>query len=408
MEMEQAPAPRQQAPMAALQRRIILRYDPALLNETDYDLRSAGDAGPPGDERIAALRVETATLTAREIAELARDRTVAASAGEMPVRHVQSAPPEPGDDLPPTISWGLRHVGAENLPATAGAGISVAILDTGIDAGHPAFAGLIGPDNYVDFTGTGLSDSVGHGTHCAGTILGRDVAVGGRTPTRIGIARGITRPLIAKVLDMNGGSSEAVVNGALWALQQGAHVVSMSLGLDFAAAVDAHRRRGLPPAAAYSLALAGYRETLQMFDHLVSLAGVRTRKVLPLFIAAAGNSSDRDSFAVKAEPPAASTGVISVGAVGPDLSVWAQSNTEPLVVAPGVEIWSAVPGGGLAPNTGTSMATPHVAGVAAVLAQRLTAAGRFSPARLRDALMASARPLPGDPADLGDGIPVLE
>ncbi|UUZ52799.1 S8 family serine peptidase [Massilia sp. H-1] len=80
-----------------------------------------------------------------------------------------------------------------------------------------------------DFTGDGNGDGHGHGTHCAGTIFGR--AVNG---IRIGVAPGVTRALIGKVLDSDGGgSSDNIVEAMLWAVEQGAHVISMSIGMDF-------------------------------------------------------------------------------------------------------------------------------------------------------------------------------
>ena len=92
--------------------------------------------------------------------------------------------------------------GRRDRSTWTGEGVTVAVLDTGIDSKHPAFAGVDIVEK--DFTGTGNGDRQGHGTHCAGTIFGRDV-----DGKRIGVARGVKRALIGKVLgDEGGGDSE--------------------------------------------------------------------------------------------------------------------------------------------------------------------------------------------------------
>jgi subtilisin family serine protease len=70
------------------------------------------------------------------------------------------------------MGWGVRAIRADMSPYS-GEGVIVAVLDTGIDAAHPAFAGMELVQR--DFTGAGNGDVHGHGTHCAGTIFGRDV-----------------------------------------------------------------------------------------------------------------------------------------------------------------------------------------------------------------------------------------
>src|SRR5690606_41473924 len=89
------------------------------------------------------------------------------------------------------VTWGVKAMGAYTSPFD-GSGIVVAVLDTGIDPTHPAFAGV----NLTrrNFTTAGDDDTHGHGTHCAGTIFGR--AVNG---TRIGVAPGVTEAVIGKV-----------------------------------------------------------------------------------------------------------------------------------------------------------------------------------------------------------------
>ncbi|WP_211193338.1 S8 family serine peptidase [Actinoplanes sp. TBRC 11911] len=109
----------------------------------------------------------------------------------------------------------MTAVGAAGSPFT-GASVRVAVLDTGIDAAHPAFTGV--SLTQKDFTGEGDGDENSHGTHCAGTVFGRDV--GG---TRIGVARGVTDVLIGKVLIKRGvGSTANLAAGTHWAVTNGA------------------------------------------------------------------------------------------------------------------------------------------------------------------------------------------
>ncbi|MDB5045968.1 MAG: hypothetical protein JWQ08_2018, partial [Deinococcus sp.] len=301
-----------------------------------------------------------------------------------------------------------------------GAGTVVAVLDTGIDASHPAFAGVELAEQ--DFSGDGNGDTEGHGTHCAGTIFGRDV-----NGTRIGVARGVGRALIGKVLGEQGGSSEAIARAILWAVQEGAHVISMSLGIDFPGLVARLERQGFPTPLATSVALEGYRANVKMFEALAYTAqhwGAEERPVL--LVAAAGNESQRDQnkdWEVSVSPPAVSTGFLSVAAVGqaggqPEaqaaggLVVAPFSNTNANIAAPGVGIVSARAGGGSAnpfiSMSGTSMAAPHVAGVTALWAEKLIRTNQLSLLQLGTRVAGSATfsGLAGgtDPADVGLGL----
>ena len=218
----------------------------------------------------------------------------------------------------------------------------VAVLDTGIDAAHPAFAGVTLVEQ--DFTGEGNGDTHGHGTHCAGTIFGRDV-----DGTRIGVARGVKKALIGKVLGGEGGGSDAIVRAINWAVEEGANVISMSLGIDFPGFVEfLITNQGLPIDLATTTALEGYRQNVLLFERLASL--VRAREAFgetTLIVAAAGNESRRDEnadFEIACSPPAVSEGLISVAALGLSngkFTVAPFSNTNVLVSGPGVGIQSA-------------------------------------------------------------------
>ena len=284
------------------------------------------------------------------------------------------------------------------------------MLDTGIDSTHPAFAGVTLVRK--NFTAAGDDDQHGHGTHCAGTIFGRNT-----NGTRIGVAPGVTKALIGKVIGEGSGSSDKIADAVLWAVENGAHVISMSLGIDFPGLVKRLIDSGFPPELATSRALEGYRLNVQLFEKLASL--VRGRSAFSgqptLLVAAAGNESQRDTnpdLEIAVSPPAVSEGMISVAALGQGdpagLTIALFSNTGANLSGPGVAIVSAKRGGGLASMSGTSMATPHVAGVAALWAEKIKQTRSLNAFEWLGRLTGSATSAslkPGfDPFDVGAGL----
>jgi subtilisin family serine protease len=322
-------------------------------------------------------RVEVHNVRENEAIDIARDPQVAAVAKPMPTALIK---PLEVAGAAATGAWGIAAVKADTSNFT-GDGVVVAVLDTGIDKSHPAFAGVAIVEQ--DFSGSGNGDRQGHGTHCAGTIFGRDVS-----GTRIGIARGVKKALIGKVLaDDGGGSSEMIFRGIQWALDQGAEVISMSLGFDFPGAVERMRQAGLPTQAAVSDSLETYRSNLRFFDALMQMVRAQAAfRNTAVVVAASGNESERRSnppFTIAASLPAAAEGVVSVAALGQGtggkLEIAEFSNTMAQVAAPGVNILSAKVGGGLRSLSGTSMACPHVAGVAALWWESLRQSGALRP-----------------------------
>lgn len=267
-------------------------------------------------------------------------------------------------------TWGIRQLKADRLHAKGitGNGIVVGHLDTGADGNHSALKSAF--HSFAEFDDLGFEvtpspaphDTADHGTHTAGTIAGR--TVGGRA---IGMA---PEALLASAIVIEGGNVNArILAGMDWIIGQGAHILSMSLGIR------------------------GFTE-----DFLPLTQILRSRGVLPVF--AAGNEGPGTS-----RSPGNYSEALSVGAMASNLKVASFSSSrefnrpnDPIVpdlVAPGVGIVSAMPGGGYQEMDGTSMATPHVAGLAALLMQANPSA---TIDEVENAIVASCKRLKGEPS----------
>ncbi|MGK5676065.1 S8 family serine peptidase [Micromonospora sp. URMC 106] len=267
-----------------------------------------------------------------------------------------------------------------------GRGVTVAVLDTGADAGHPDLAGRIRESrNFTDVTEDG--DVIGHGTHVASTIAGTGAASNGQY-------RGVAPDaelLVGKVCPDRSCPESAMLAGMQWAAEQGADVVNMSISGPDTVGVD-------------------------LLEEAVNRL---TEQHGTLFVAAAGNegglgagSVGTPSTAEAALSVAASTrddAVADFSSRGPRLG---DGGTKPEIAAPGVDIVAARSGQAppeasdpvgdrYARASGTSMAAPHVAGAAALLAQRHP---DWTGPQLKAALVATATGLPGvDTAAQGAG-----
>ncbi len=276
------------------------------------------------------------------------------------------------------LTWGLQ---ATKVPASrfTGKGIRVAVLDTGLDLGHPDFAGRrITSQSFVQ--GQAVQDGHGHGTHCIGTSCGTKRP--GTLP-RYGIA--FEAEIFAgKVLSNQGsGGDGGILAGIQWAITNKCAIISMSLGAPV--------------------------QVGQSFSQVFEQTAVRALAAGTLIIAAAGNESHRPQQIAPVGHPANCPSIMAVGAVDRNFQVapFSCGGLNPQggqvdIAGPGVSIRSSWPRPTLY-NTisGTSMATPHVAGIAALWAQSNPS---FRARALMSILTQSARRLSLPARDIGTGL----
>ncbi|WP_335935753.1 S8 family serine peptidase [Streptomyces sp. PTD5-9] len=248
-----------------------------------------------------------------------------------------------------------------------GKGTKVAVLDTGVDAEHPDLVGRVAEaKNFTDSKTT--DDRQGHGTHTASTVGGSGAASDGR---KKGVAPGSSL-LVGKVLNDQGyGQDSWIIAGMQWAVDRQADVVSMSLG----------------------------NPTIgDCGDPMAQATRELSKNKHTLFVVAAGNAGPG---AETVSSPGCVPGVLTVGAVDRDDTTAQFSSRGPVAVthtlkpeiaAPGVDISAAAAGGrgvyAYRTMSGTSMATPHVAGAAAVVRQ---AHPDWTAQQIKAALVSSAR-----------------
>jgi len=269
--------------------------------------------------------------------------------------------PEPADVNPMTAledesetTYGLEQISAPRVweaYENRGEGTRVAVLDTGIDPDHPAID--LAEDGWAEFDeegneiGADPNDAGGHGTHVSGTVAGGDP-----DGIHIGVAPE-TELYHGKVLD-GGGTFAQIIGGIEWAVDNDADVINMSLGAE-----------GYVP---------------EMIEPVRAAKAAGT-----LVVSSSGNSGPDtsgspanvyDNFAIGATDPGEAVADFSSGELIYSEEAWAEADeipaewptwyTVPNVAAPGVDVLSAAPGGGYVEMSGTSMASPHAAGIAAL------------------------------------------
>ena len=264
------------------------------------------------------------------------------------------------------VNWGMEKMGVDLLrTVTDGRGVKVGGVDTGVDATHPILGNVAG---VKDFTGSpvGAKDRHGHGTHIMGTIGGTD--------PRIGVAPGCTL-YHGKGLGDSGSGGNGLIHAVNWCAEQGCEVISNSWG-----------GGGRWPE--------WEREAIRLAE-----AGVWC-------IYAGGNAGPNTP---DTDWPGRSEHVINVAALNPDLSPASFSSAGDKIdtSGPGVDIWSAKPGGGFQRMSGTSMATPFVAGLLTLYRAALKAKGLPIPTiyELRKLLFSRSTDAhsPGDDRRTGPG-----
>jgi type VII secretion-associated serine protease mycosin len=228
--------------------------------------------------------------------------------------------------------WGLRNVQAfAGWDITTGGPMVVAVVDTGVDRRHPDLRGKVLPGFNAFTGGSDADDDNGHGTAVSGLIAAN-------TDNGAGVA-GLCwgcKILPVKVLNSRGGGDDATVAaGIRWAADSGARIINMSLG--------------------------GNEDSQTLHDAVNYAAGKGV-----LLVAASGNEHGDGN---PVSYPAAYDNVVGVGATGNSDVITGFSNTGPYVdlAAPGVGLWTTLPGGAYGPPNGTSFSSPYVAGAAALV-----------------------------------------
>jgi subtilisin len=333
----------QSAPPANSERSIVVFADWS----TSPDRHAAAIRGQGGTvlRHLRSINAAAAVLPPGVARKLARRADVLRVDPDIVVSALVRPDSPPGKKTPPppppqVLPWGVDRIDAEYAwSTTKGAGVRVAVVDTGIDRDHPDLqANIAGGVNFVARSWTkpadpnAWDDDNGHGSHVAGIIAAVDNDIG-----VIGVAPEASLYAV-KVLDKTGrGYLSDIAAGLEWCADNGIDIANMSLGTD----TDVQSFHDACDAAAD--------------------AGV-------ILVAAAGNDGKDVDY------PGAYSSVLAVAATDDNDNVasWSSPGPQVAIAAPGVSVYSTWKGGGYNTISGTSMATPHVSGTLALV----LAAGR--------------------------------
>jgi len=320
-----------------------------------------GFAQRPGDAELSTIRGLGGTIRyAYELIPVVAAEVPGAVVAELRravgARYVEPDSRVFATDAELDAAWGVKRIGAGVVhdETITGAGVVVAVIDTGIDYNHPEFVGRY--DGGYDFVNSDSDplDDAGHGTHVAGTVAAADDGVG-----VVGVAPG-AHLLGYKVLDESGSGFVSDVVAAIGqAVTDGAQVINMSLSGGASTSLD------LACQQAYG-------------------AGV-------VVVASAGNSGNPPGRGDNVGAPAMYPSVIAVSATdsSDERPRWSSTGEAVELAAPGVSILSTYLGGSYATGSGTSMSAPHVAGTVALL----IGSGVTAPAEIRGKLNSTSEDL---------------
>lgn len=329
---------------------------------------------PSAVRYFPALRVLLGDVNAAGAVELAAQARVRYVAASTPFQLVQPVDSAPSGTPSAATTWGIDVLGVARLWAVglSGKGIRVGHLDTGVDGNHPALRDAVRDFLLTERSGLPIEDldafdTGWHGTHTAATMAGRPVR--GR---HVGVAPGAE--LYAAAVIEGGNVVARILAGLNWVAEQDVRLVSLSLGLpgyydDFRPMIDALRARNILPVVAVGNEGPGTSRSPGNYDTVLSVGNMTVDKQVHF-------SSSSQYFARQNDP------------LVPDL------------VGPGTDVISAAPDNKYVKSTGTSMATPHIAGLAALLWEAKPAASALE---IEQAIRASCQlfRMPPDRANLG-------
>jgi len=349
---------------AEVMARKIIVFKSGILNEPDREALVKKHGGVITknldliEGKAVLLPPKAEAALAKQAGVLRIDDDVKVFALAKPIKVERAPKPQPDEVLP----WGVDRIDADLAwEITTADPVKVAIVDTGIDLTHPDLKDNIkGGYNAIN-SRKSANDDNGHGTHVAGIIAAIDNEIG-----VIGVGPKIDLYAV-KVLDRNGsGYLSDVIEGLDWAIQNGMQVVNMSLGTP--------------------TYIASFEDAVKK----VNAAGITQ-------VAAAGNNGPDDNTVTY---PAKFAEVIAVTATNDTdtIASWSSRGSEVDLAAPGVSIYSTYKGSTYKTLDGTSMASPHVAGTAALVLTQTTKCdsdlnGICSPAEVQQRLEATAEDL---------------